>query len=120
MKIRYYLLDNPVTPDTEDRRAQVIDYETVSEKGIFEYMTRKGSAITVAEAKANYEEIVGTVEYFLNLGYGINTEFVNIRPVIPGVFRNDDDKFEHGRHKVKYKTRLGRRYNHTEEWRMES
>ncbi|MDR3269471.1 MAG: DUF4469 domain-containing protein [Tannerella sp.] len=113
MKIKYYLLDNPVTPDTEDRRAQVSGYETVSEKEIFEYMTRKGSAITVAEAKANYEEIVGTIDYFLNAGYGVNTEFVNIRPVIAGVFRNDDDRFEHGRHKIKFKAQMGRRYNHT-------
>jgi hypothetical protein len=113
MKIKYCLLDNPVTPDTEDRRAQVSGYETVGETEIFEYMTRKGSAITVAEAKANYEEIVGTVDYFLKLGYGINTEFVNIRPVIAGVFRNDDDRFEDGRHRIRYKARLGRRYNHT-------
>jgi hypothetical protein len=113
MKIKYYLLDNPVTPDTEDRRAQVSGYETVSEPEIFEYMTRKGSAITVAEAKGNYEEIVGTIDYFLKLGYGVNTEFINIRPVIPGVFRNDDDKFETGRHKVKFRAHLGKRYNHT-------
>jgi hypothetical protein len=113
MKIRYYLLDNPITPDTEDRRAQVSGYETVSEPEIFEYMTRKGAAITVAEAKGNYEEIIGTIEYFLKLGYGVNTEFINIRPVIPGVFRNDDDKFEIGRHKVKFRAHLGKRYNHT-------
>ncbi|MDR3269288.1 MAG: DUF4469 domain-containing protein [Tannerella sp.] len=113
MKIKYCLLDNPVTPDKDDRRGQVSGYETVSEPEIFEYMTRKGSAITVAEAKANYEEIIGTVDYFLKLGYGINTEFVNIRPVITGVFHDDDDKFEDGRHKIKFRAQLGRRYNHT-------
>jgi hypothetical protein len=57
-------------------------------------MTRAGSAITPAEAKASYEEIVGALDYFLKRGYGINTEFVNVRPVIPGVFHGDDDKFE--------------------------
>jgi hypothetical protein len=113
MKIRYYLMDNPITPDPDDRRAVVIGYETVTEKEMFEYMTRAGSAITPAEARANYEEIIGAFEYFLHLGYGINTEFINIRPLIPGVYRSDDDKFEHGRNRIKFAARLGKRYNRT-------
>jgi hypothetical protein len=106
-------MDNPITSDPDDRRAVVVGYETVTEKEMFEYMTRAGSAITPAEAKANYEEIIGTFEYFLRLGYGVNTEFINIRPLIPGVYRGDDDKFEHGRNRIKYAAHLGRRYNRT-------
>ena len=87
MKIHYYLPDNPITPDPDDRRAQVSGYETVTEKEIFEYITRAGSAVTPGEAKANYEEIIGAFDYFLRQGYGINTEFIIIHPVIPGVFR---------------------------------
>jgi hypothetical protein len=111
MKIKYYLLDNPVTSDPNDRRAQVFDYEVITEEEIFEYMTRKGSAITMAEAKANYEEIIGTFDYFLQRGYGFNTAFINIRPVMPGVYRDDDDKFDRTRHKIKYRASLGKRYN---------
>jgi hypothetical protein len=66
MRVKYYLLENPVTADPNDRRAQVFDYKVITEEEIFEYMTREGSAITMAEAKANYEEITGTFEYFLN------------------------------------------------------
>jgi hypothetical protein len=93
MKIKYYLLDNPVTSDPDDRRAQVVDYEVITEDELFDYMTREGSSITRAEAKANYEEITGAFDYFLNRGYGFNTEFIKIRPVMPGVYRGDDDKF---------------------------
>jgi hypothetical protein len=87
----------------------------ITEKELFEHMTRSGSGVTLAEAKGNYEEIVGSFEYFLLRGYGINTEFVNIRPVISGVFKNGDDKFEASRHKIKYAVSLGKRYNRTAE-----
>jgi hypothetical protein len=76
-------------------------------------MTRTGSAITMAEAKASYEEIIGAMEYFLIEGYGINTEFIHIRPVIPGLFKDDEDRFDYSRHKIKFSTQLGKRYNHT-------
>jgi hypothetical protein len=113
MKIKYYLVECPITPDPNDRRAQIGNYEVVTEKEIFEYITRIGAAITMAEAKANYEEIIGAFDYFLKQGYGINTEFIHIRPVIPGLFQNDDDRFDYDRHKIKFSAQLGKRYNHT-------
>jgi hypothetical protein len=113
MKIKYYLVECPITPDPNDRRAQISEYEVISEVELFDYMTRTGSAITMAEAKANYEEIIGAMEYFLKQGYGINTEFIHIRPVIPGLFKNDEDRFDYTRHKIKFSTRLGKRYNRT-------
>jgi hypothetical protein len=113
MKIKYYLVPNPVTSDPKDRRAQVSGYESVTEKELFDYITRKGSAITPAEAKANYEEIIEAMDYFMKQGYGVNTEFINIRPVIPGVFRDDDDRFDPVRHRIKFRAQMGRRYNHT-------
>jgi hypothetical protein len=113
MKIEYYLVSNLMTADPNDRRAQVSRHETVTEKDIFDYMTRAGSGITLAEAKANYEELIGTFEFFLKQGYGVNTEFIHIRPVMTGVFTDDEDKFDAGRHQIKFRARLGKRYNHT-------
>jgi hypothetical protein len=113
MKIKYYLVENLMTPDPEDCRAQITGYESVTEKEIIEYMTRSGSTITAAEAKANYEEFISTYEYFLRQGYGINTEFINILPVIQGVFENKDAKFDPAKHRIKFKVHLGKRYNHT-------
>jgi hypothetical protein len=101
-----------MSSDPNDRRAQVLDFESISEDELFEYMTRQGSSITKAEAKANYEEITSAFDYFLKQGYGINTEFLVIHPVIHGVFRDEDDKFDPKRHKIKFKATLGRRFNH--------
>jgi hypothetical protein len=111
MKIRYYLLDNPITPDPNDRRAQVFDYEVITEDELLAYIAREGSGITMAEAKANYEGTIGAIDYFLQRGCGFNTEFLKIRPVMPGVYRDDDDRYDPNRHKIKFRVSLGRRYN---------
>jgi hypothetical protein len=66
----------------------------------------------MGEAKANYEEIVSAFDYFLQRGCGFNTEFIKIRPVMPGVYNNDDDRYDSKRHKIKYRASLGKRYNH--------
>lgn len=113
MKIKYYLIDNQMTEDQTDFRAQVTSYETVTEKELFEYITRKGSAITTAEVMANYREIIEAHEYFLKQGYGINTEFLNIRPSIQGVFTDKDDTFDPLRHQIRFSARLGKYYNET-------
>lgn len=113
MNIKYYLVDNPMTNDPGDYRAQVTSYEAVTENEIFDYMTRKGSGITTAEAVANYQEIIEAHEYFLKQGYGINTGFINARPTIRGVFKDKNDSFDVSRHQVKFKVRLGRYYNQT-------
>ncbi|KOH44568.1 DNA-binding domain-containing protein [Sunxiuqinia dokdonensis] len=113
MKIKYYLIDNPMTEDPNDCRAQVTGYEAVTESEIFEYMTRKGSGITTAEAKANYQELIEAHEYFLKQGFGINTGFINARPVIQGVFRDKADSFDPSRHQVKFNVKLGKFYNQT-------
>lgn len=113
MKIKYYLVDNPMTEDPNDCRAQVTSYEMVSESEIFDYMTRKGAAITNAEARANYLEIMEAHEYFLKQGYGINTEFIKARPVIQGVFRDKNDSFDPSRHNIKFRVRFGKRYKET-------
>ena len=113
MKIKYYLVENHITPAPDDYRAQITGYESVTEKEIIEYMTRSGSTITVAEAKANYEEFISACEYFLRQGYGINTEFINVFPVVQGVFAGKEAKFDHSKHKIKFNARLGKRYNNT-------
>jgi hypothetical protein len=102
-----------MTPEKGDCRAQVAGYESVTEKEIIEYVTRKGSGITTAVAKASYEEFIGSFEYFLKLGYGINTEFLNVRPTMPGAYRDKDDKYDPARHKICFRAQLGKRYNHT-------
>jgi hypothetical protein len=76
-------------------------------------MTRPGSGVTLAEAKGNYEEIVGAHEYFLKQGYGINTEFIRVQPTLQGVLKDENDRFDSARHRVRFKVTLGKRYNRT-------
>ena len=111
MKIKYYLTAYPITSKSDDMRPQIAGYETVTEKELFEYMTRTGSTITLAEAKANFEEMIDTFKYFLEQGYGVTTDFLIIWPVMSGVLQNKDDRFDPERNKVVFKTRLGRRFN---------
>lgn len=113
MKIKYYPVENLISSESGSYRAQVSGYVGISEKEIIEYITRSGSTITPAEAKANYEELIGAYEYFLKQGCGINTEFINIRPTIQGVFHSEEDKFDNSRHKVRFRVVLGKRYNGT-------
>ncbi|NJO88206.1 MAG: DUF4469 domain-containing protein [Chloroflexia bacterium] len=110
MKLWYYLVDNPMTEDPKDCRAQVTGYEAVTESELFDYITRKGSGITTAEVKGNYTEIIEAHEFFLKQGYGINTEFVKARPTIQGVFKDKNDSFDASRHQIKFRVRLSKRY----------
>jgi hypothetical protein len=91
-------------------RPQIAGYETVTEQDLLEHMTRTGSTITIAEARANLEEIMDTFKYFLEQGYGITTDFLIINPVMSGIFHDKDDRFDPARHKMMFKVRLGRRF----------
>ncbi|MDR1593506.1 MAG: hypothetical protein LBS43_03330 [Prevotellaceae bacterium] len=78
MRIKYYLLDNPVTPDPNDCRAQVSGYEVITEKELFEHMTRSGSGVTLAEAKgSNTIKIEGSSTTGFHAGLFDNYSFTN-------------------------------------------
>ena len=110
MKIYYYLVDNPITEDPNDCHAQVTGYESVTEKEIVDYITRKGSGITTAEAMANYQEYMEAHEYFLKMGYGIKTAFLVARPTISGVFTDKNDTFDPARHQINFRVKFGKHY----------
>jgi hypothetical protein len=109
-KIRYFLLDNPITPDPDDCRAQVFDYEVITEVELFAHITCKGSGITMPEIRTDYEAIKDGFNYFLERGCGFNTEFLKISPVMLGVRKKSDDSSK--QHKIKYRATLGKRHNH--------
>jgi hypothetical protein len=113
MKIYYYLVDNPITEDPNDCHAQVTGYESVTEEQIIEYITRKGSGVTTAEAMGNYQEIMEAHEYFLKMGYGIRTAFLNARPTISGVFKDKNDTFDSTRHQINFRVKFGKHYKET-------
>lgn len=113
MKIKYFLIDNTIADNPNQCRAQVSSYETVTEKEIFDYITRKGSGITTGEIQANYTEIIEAHEFFMKQGYGINTEFIKARPSILGIFNDKNDTFDPSRHRVRFNAQFGKRYDQT-------
>ena len=50
--VAYYLLDNPVTEDPTDFRAQVVTKGSKDENALVDYMISRGSTVTRAEARA--------------------------------------------------------------------
>jgi hypothetical protein len=113
MKIKYCLVDNLMTDDPNDDRAQVTGYEAIIEAGNFDYMTCKDSCITTTAANANCQEITEAYEYLLKQGYGINTEWINARPSILNVFTEKMASFDSSRYQLKFKHYSGKRYNQT-------
>jgi hypothetical protein len=113
MKITYCLVDNLMTDDPNNYRAQVTGYEAIIKTGNFDYMTCKDSCITTPAANANCQEITEAYEYFLKQGYGIHTEFINARSSILNVFTEKKASFDSFRYQMKYKVHVGKCYNQT-------
>lgn len=109
-ELEYELRDLAITPDPNDRRAQVVRYPVANEAMIVDFMCSPGSTVTKAEALANFEQVKGAYEYFLKMGYGIKTSLIDVRPTITGVFIDKNDRFDPSRHQINFRVKLGKRY----------
>jgi len=101
MPIKYYLLPNPITPNPNDQSARVQATGVLNLSDIIKRMLKRGTTITEADATAAIllfmqEMIDATTE-----GYSINTDLVNMRPSIQGVFNDASDSFDASRHTVR-------------------
>ena len=105
MKLKYGLVPNDLTPDPLDQRAVVYVEEVKTLEDIVEEMISRGSPITKAEALSSVEEYYGTIARFLGQGYTIHTPAYSITPVIKGVFANEDERFNSGKHQVQLSLR---------------
>ena len=98
--LSYYLLDNPVTPDTTDFKAQPISNGSKDADDLLEYMIARGSTVTTAAAKATMQELLEAAEHFLKEGYNINLPLFKAGFSISGVFTSEDDVFDANRHQL--------------------
>ena len=105
--VAYYLLDNPVTEDPTDFRAQVVTKGSKDENALVDYMISRGSTVTKAEARANLMEFLEAAAYFIEEGYTLNTPLFKAAPSISGVFTDEEDSFDPKRHRVNIKLTLG-------------
>lgn len=100
MKLKYGLVSNELTPDPNDQRAVVYVDIVKTLEDIVDEMIGRGSTITKAEAMSTMEEYYRAVAIFLGQGCTVSTPAYNITPVIKGVFEDDDERFNPGKHEL--------------------
>ncbi len=110
MAIRYSLVENKLTPDPNDMRAQVEHGASIGVEELAAAITRSGSTVTKAEMLAFWEEFSEEIIKQLLLGNRIVLDLFSVSISIEGVFNNGQDTFDparhHGRIKVTPNTRL--------------
>lgn len=109
MALQYYLIPNHIRSDADHYLAISKHSKSVTLDDVFDRMTREGSTITKAEALAVFEEITQRITEFVQEGYSVKTPLVNIRSDVSGKFIDDEDNFDHERHKVKINVSVGKR-----------
>lgn len=105
--LSYYLLDNPVTPDTTDFKAQPISNGSKDADDLVNHMIARGSTVTKAEAKATLQEMLEAADHFLKEGYNLNLPLFKAGFSITGVFTSEDDVFDANRHQLNINLQLG-------------
>lgn len=103
----YYLLDNPVTPDTTDFKAQPVSNGSKDVNDLVEYMIARGSTVTKAEAGANLQEFMEAAAFFLKEGYTLNLPLFKAGFSISGVFTSENDVFDANRHQLNINLQAG-------------
>jgi len=109
MPLNYYLIDNPMTPDPADRMAISVVNQAYTLEDVIDEMISRGSTVTKAEALSVFEELARAIEVLVKDGNSVNTPLFIVSPGVVGVFANDDEGFDHSRHKVKLRIRPGNR-----------
>ncbi len=99
MGIRYSLIENKLTPDPNDMRAQVEHGASIGVEEIAAAIARAGSTVTRAEILAFWEEFSEEVIKQLRLGNRIVLDLFVLTVSIEGVFRDPQDAFDPTRHK---------------------
>lgn len=107
MSLKYYLVDNKLTPDPEDCVARTTEVRIISFDELLKIMTSRGLTLTDTEVMGVFNEFLHAVNDALQNGYAVSTPFVKIKPGIVGVFLNKDDVFDPSRHAVRLNVTLG-------------
>lgn len=107
MPIKYYLQPNPVTPDPNDQMARVLPTAILTINDIIKRVLKRGTTVTEADATAvlllAFEEMSDAVAE----GNHVNTDLVNLRPSIQGVFTNVNDSYDSSRHTLRASVSAG-------------
>lgn len=107
MPIPYSLVDNKLTTDPNDFRAQVEHNRSVTIEDLIRTISRPGSTVTVAEGLAFWEELSQAIMQQLDNGNRINSDLFQLSLGITGVFNSAADTFDPTRHHVRIRIKPG-------------
>lgn len=107
MSIKFYLLDNKLTPDPRDRRAVVLSSGTKTMEDVIEEAVDMGTLVTKTDMRAVTEIMFKVMAKFVAEGFTLNTPIFNIRPSIKGVFATELSTFNPDEHEIKPKLLAG-------------
>ena len=105
--IKYALRENLLTADPDDCMAQVVDARSYSQEDIAQEMIKRGSSLTAADIAA-YQKLEAEVYADIIANGGkVNTPLISTSFSITGVFTNQTDSFDKGRHAIKLNVNAG-------------
>lgn len=107
MAIKYYLQNNPITPDPNDQSARVISNQVHDLESIIKEMLKRGSTVTEADVMAVLKVFFEVVTDEVAEGNNVNLPLVNIKPSVNGVFTSATDSFDASRHITKASVTAG-------------
>ena len=103
----FSLVDNPLTHDQEDCRAQVQNYSYRQIEDIVNQITVPGSILKDTECVAVINAFFKAVTANLEQGIGFECDYLALSQSIAGVFSDKNDRFDANRHRVKLNLRVG-------------
>lgn len=101
MPIKYYLQNNPITPDPNDCSARIQPNAILTQEEIVKKMLQRGSTLTESDILASLKMLSKVVIDEVKDGNNVNLPFVNLRPGIVGVFTSASDSYDASRHTIK-------------------
>lgn len=103
--IKFYLLDNPLTPDPTDFRAEVVDQPVRTEKDIVKMILHRNVGLSESQILSVLKEERAAIELFLEEGDCVSTELFTVKPKVKGVFYSKTEGFDRSKHQVNLKLR---------------
>lgn len=107
--LKYFLMDNPLTPDPNDHRAVTIHEYTNTEQDIINMILNRNVAVSRSLVTSVVEEYGFAMELILQNGQKIETPLFSITPRVTGVLKDKNDHFDRNCHKVKLYMHPGER-----------
>ena len=100
-------MDNPLTEDPLDCRAQVQTYQHKRVEDIVRQITIPGSILKETECVAVINAFFKAIAINLEAGVGFESDYLTLTQSIAGVFNDSNDRFDPSRHEVKLNLRIG-------------